>query len=306
MKDGQPVFQDDSVYYVRLHVYWKCAHALLYSAKKGLGQNLTSLTACYGYAKKEALNFCNQSFSVAVLKCSHPQHDINMHYTPMQHYPPHYLPQPSTHTNNKCKGRRLSDTILEVSASKQSSHPQTVSAVWKRDQWPAEKWSGQGWTSQTGDATSVIAETACLASLPSVSHRTVQEHTRIIFWQALANVITESQTHSKNQALVYGLLINNHISLKKGSPHLLHLSTHLQPRTHFSPGCISAQDAFQPRMYVFQPKDNFQDCWPMPNMHADKLLQLWPRLSSFKFEGKSWGDISASIFSWSDAHGKTF
>ena len=38
----------------------------------------------------------------------------------------------------------------------QSSRPQTVSAVWARDQRPAEKWSGQDRTSRTGDAASVI------------------------------------------------------------------------------------------------------------------------------------------------------
>ena len=39
----------------------------------------------------------------------------------------------------------------------QSSRPQTVSAVWERDQQPAEKWSGQGRTSRTGDAASVVS-----------------------------------------------------------------------------------------------------------------------------------------------------
>ena len=44
----------------------------------------------------------------------------------------------------------------------QLSRPQTVSAVWERDQRPTEKWSSQGRTSRTGDAASDITYTPTL------------------------------------------------------------------------------------------------------------------------------------------------
>ena len=47
-------------------------------------------------------HICDAQYSNYIVHCSHSQHNtlINMH---SQHYPPHYLPQPSTHNQNTHK-----------------------------------------------------------------------------------------------------------------------------------------------------------------------------------------------------------
>ena len=60
----------------------------------------------------------------------------------------------------------------------QSSHPQTVSAVWERDQWPAEKWSSQGQTSRTGDTASELVGAGMLSASFSLNLLTTND----TFW----------------------------------------------------------------------------------------------------------------------------
>ena len=103
--DGQPIFQDGSVYYVWLHVYWKCARALLYSAKKVLTPKPDQPNRLLWLCKERSLKLLQSIFQCSCIKMQQPttwhQHALHAHAAL-----PTSLPSTTLHTHKQQMQRK--------------------------------------------------------------------------------------------------------------------------------------------------------------------------------------------------------